>query len=500
MTFNAQRFIEESRKKGVPDSVTFEYLNKKGLIPKDKLVTTQITPTPEKTTAQKVGSFLGIEKFGQGIGQTISNLTGGTKKLEQAQENQLALQTALLEKIKQRKSEGADVSRLENALKDLGGDISKQSETLTDAGTGGLTNREFVGSALGTAALFAPGAAKGASLATKVGVGATTGYAFDVANKLQDKEKELTEAFTPGIGTVVGGGLPILGKITGLGQPGKTSQKLANKLEEVNLRLTPTDKQNIARKGSDVVEYLSKKKIVGSPNQRLAKINTLYDDMEKQVTSVLKKSARSFNKTDVINSIKDIPELYIDDVAEYSKVQRQVASVIKTIQEKFPDNIPAERLNSVKRKLFKAAYNKQNTQVANDALNSIGEGIYGLLDKSIKELKPLNREYSTIILARKLLTKAQSRAQIGIVGKAIGSVVGATVGGAVGGPVGSAAGTIVGPAVGQVVAGTAPRSAVGAGLQSIANVVDKIPTDKAGNLQLTKKALIQLLNSITSSR
>lgn len=73
------------------------------------------------------------------------------------------------------------------------------------------TQKEVVGSALQTSALFAPGAGAGASLAARVGVGAATGYALDVGSKLQEKDKSVAQAFKPGVGAAVGTALPIVG-------------------------------------------------------------------------------------------------------------------------------------------------------------------------------------------------------------------------------------------------------------------------------------------------
>lgn len=417
-------------------------------------------PEPEKTPGVlgKVSRFLGVDKFARGIGKAAFGLTKEKKDLDK-----------LLEE----------------------GKVSPEEyENIT---TGGLSNREVVGSAISTGALFAPGAGAKAGLKTKVAVGAATGYAFDIGSKLQDKAKSIEESLTPGIGTAVGAALPILGKITGLSAPGKNAQKAATKLEEINLRLTPVQKQNLARKGKDVSEYLAQKKIVGTPEVRYSKVNDLYNQMEKKVTGIIEGSGKNFDKKSLIDEIKRIPELYADDVAEYPLVSKRVDSVVKTLTEKFPDQIPASRLNSVKRKLYSAAYSKNNTDVVNDALHSIGDVLKSNLDQNIPGLQRLNGEYAKIITAKNLLFKAQSRSQVGILGKAISSAVGGGAGAAVGGFTGAAAGTIIGPAVGQAVAGTATRSALGAGLQTAANAINKIPTDKLGNLQITKKALIKLL-------
>ncbi len=84
---------------------------------------------------------------------------------------------------------------------------------------------EIAGSALQSAALFAPigtlakgitaaarglGLVKGVSALGKIGAGALTGEIFDVALNLQ-QGKIGKEALTPGLGTLIGGGIPTLG-------------------------------------------------------------------------------------------------------------------------------------------------------------------------------------------------------------------------------------------------------------------------------------------------
>src|SRR3990167_5916905 len=81
--------------------------------------------------------------------------------------------------------------------------------------------KEVVGSAIQTGANLLPGAGIGAGLARKTAVGLGTGYAFDVGSKLQTgQEKPLV----PGIGTAVGGALPVVG--AGIGYAGRVIGRL----------------------------------------------------------------------------------------------------------------------------------------------------------------------------------------------------------------------------------------------------------------------------------
>src|SRR3989338_10547301 len=90
---------------------------------------------------------------------------------------------------------GAEIAKL--------GATPQEKQYITQPGV-----KETLGSALQLGANFIPGAGSGAGLATKVAIGAGTGYAFDVGSKLQ-KDVPVPEALKPGIGTAIGGGLPL---------------------------------------------------------------------------------------------------------------------------------------------------------------------------------------------------------------------------------------------------------------------------------------------------
>lgn len=88
---------------------------------------------------------------------------------------------------------GADIARL-NAPQD--------QKNLVDY----PSMKTVVGSAIQSGANLIPGAGKGAGLLAKTAIGAGTGYAFDVGSTLQNGSDN---PLTPGVGTVVGGGIPL---------------------------------------------------------------------------------------------------------------------------------------------------------------------------------------------------------------------------------------------------------------------------------------------------
>lgn len=344
--------------------------------------------------------------------------------------------------------------------------------------------KQIAGETAETAAYLMPGAGKGASLASKSARGATTGYLFDVGSKTQAGAES---PLTPGIGTAAGAILPLLGHVIG---------NFPKKMEAANMRMSPLEKSRLADKGKDMADFIAKKKLVGSPEVRYSKMNAMYNQMENKVGNVVKKSGVTYDKRAVLESIKRLPEEMADDPAGYAEATRTANRLMKFIQDKAPDKIPAETLHSYKKSLWKRAYSKSNTDVVNETYHAAASGFKQLLDDAIPGLRALNDEYSNIILAKRILFKAIGRPQVSTTGKLLGTAAGAGIGGAAGGGIGAGAGAIVGEKVAEHAFGTATRSAAGATVQSLQDLVSRIPVDKAGNLQLTQKGLLSLLEKL----
>lgn len=334
----------------------------------------------------------------------------------------------------------------------------------------------------------AAGLTKGAGLLGKIGAGAATGATFDIGRNLQ-------EGGQPGIGvgTVAGASLPVLGKIVGL-TTGKGASMLSRKLEEVNLRLTPVEKQNLAKKGQDIASYLATKKVVGTPAQRYAQVNNLYNQMETKVSDIINRSGTNYQKTKLIQEIQDLPTAFQNDPELQSEARTIINALVKNLQSRQSSTISGDVVQQLKRNYFKRAFAKNATDVVSDTRLAIGGYFKKLLDDAIPQLKPLNREYGYLIASNRALQKAATRSEIGLVGKIAGGAAGAAVGGSLGGGIGAGIGAAVGPQFGKVVAGTLPRSAAGATLQGISrlsNQISKLPLDAGGNVPL--KAVLDII-------
>lgn len=360
--------------------------------------------------------------------------------------------------------------------------------------------KKVIGSAIQTGANFIPGVGAGAGLGTKVAAGAATGYAYDVGSNLQ-LERDTAKSFQPGIGTVVGASLPLLGKILGASSVKQGTGKVAQKLEDINTRMTPTERQLLEKKGSDVVKFMAEKKIVGTPQSRYAKLNAIYNQMEGKIQTAVDKTKVTIPKDSVLKEIQKMPDQFVDDPDLYTEALTVSKKLTEYLTEKKGDNLTMGTVNNLKRNYMKRAFAKNATDVLSESRLAVGGLFNDILRTNVQGLKSLNTEYGNLIAARKILRKAATRSEIGLVGKLTGAGIGGAIGNAIGGPIGGAAGLLVAQPIGKAVAGTPTRSAIGAGFQTISNIakaIEKLPTDELGNI--SKKALLNYLEGLKSDQ
>lgn len=286
--------------------------------------------------------------------------------------------------------------------------------------------------------------------------------------------------------------LPFVGSLLGkYSKIGESAVKAAESLERTSLRLTPVQKQQLEKTGEDVVKFITEKKITGTPEKRFEQISELYDQTEDKVQSLIKSSNTAYSKEEFKKLVSEIPQRYattFDNPEVYNQVVRLSDELVK-YADNFADTIPLEKVNDLKRAYMKNAFNKAGDQVTNEARLAVGETLYKDVLESIPELKGINKEYTKVIAAKKLLGKAIGRNELGLVGNLISMSAGGAVGSAVGGPMGAAVGAAVGPTVATKLAGTESRSMVGANLQRLGEYVKTLQPDKAGNLVIPKSIL-----------
>lgn len=122
----------------------------------------------KKNTVRKVADFLGVGKAGEAVGRTLATASGSVKMVEEGAQNLDQTQTKVMQLIKEKKARGEDTSRLEAGLKDSLGTSKQLAGDIADIGTGGLSNKEVLGSiALTAGNLALPFAGKTLQIGSK---------------------------------------------------------------------------------------------------------------------------------------------------------------------------------------------------------------------------------------------------------------------------------------------------------------------------------------------
>lgn len=248
----------------------------------------------------------------------------------------------------------------------------------------------------------------------------------------------------------------------------------ASALEKASLRLTPAMKRDLGPKIKQVTDFLLKNRVVGSPTERTSQVDTIYKNMETQLQKFLdtNNTAKGIaaSRSEILSDLEALKSSYRDS-RDYQAAIRQIDEA-KALFEKggtfVREKIPIARLNELKRTTFDGAYNKAGTKVLDDVERAIGgvfkqhiEDATAGLKIGTEKIADFNKEYGTVITARNLLRTAESRDEVGLVGKIISTLAGGSIGAALGGgEVGATAGLVAGNLIAPTVAGTAMRSNV----------------------------------------
>lgn len=226
----------------------------------------------------------------------------------------------------------------------------------------------------------------------------------------------------------------------------------------------------------------------------LEKIDDIYEQQEKIVESFLNNAkGRTANKQTLISQLEGLKNKYKYD-RDVIAVEKQIDGAIEALNKKFPDEIPLNILNNFKRTTYQNAYNKAGEKVLDSVEHDIGdiarlniESASKGLTLNGKNISEINKEYGTIIKARKLLKIASTRKEIGVIGRLLVTSIGGAIG-SVSGGFGTAVGMAAGQPVAHIIAGTAARSLISQGLSQFANM----PAKQAE--QAIMRILLPLLN------
>lgn len=471
---------------GLSDFQIESYLQSKGVAGQSFSAGQPLGAVPnQRGLLQKTAGFLGIEKAGQGLASAGRVASGAINQTGNESGRALQDTQSIIQKMRLLPLGSPERRRLADYLKRSMGDQPVAQEEI-DPGTA-LSNREVIGS-FGNVGLNAamPGAFKG-GFRTVLAKNAGLGSGYGVAGGLNDNKKGTDLLKTGVVGAAAGAALPVAGKLLS-SVTQKTFPSIARKLEQANLRLTPVQKQKLGKELNEVTEFLAEKKLIGTPERRFNKIDKLYDQYEDKLQKGLNNVKVGYKKDALLKRLEGLKAnpKYRDD-RDYDLIQKQIDGAIDLINRNYSDVIPLSRLNNLKRSTYKSAYNKAGDKVSDEIEHDIADVLRTAIEKGTDKAKltidgkpvgEFNKEYGKLIKGRKLLKIAETRNQLGLIGKLVSSFAGFSIGNSVSPGIGAAVGSVAGPKVGELVAGTPTRSLIGAGFKR----GSKIGTGRTGRL------------------
>lgn len=358
------------------------------------------TKTPGDTIDKlgKVGKTMGEILGGDQIGEAIGNVIGG-QMAKHGKAGQLIQDD--LTKYAQMKANGEITEEKYNQLVDILEKGAKEAFGYT-----GPSFKQIAGDALqagltvGTMAVGGP-----ASFAGKVGVGAATGYGFDVASKLQDKDKGIGEAFVPGVGTAVGAALPIAG--AGLKVGARAVKNIASYLSGVPKEAIeeafkrPEGVKNainsFVKNDDDKMRIVdnAKKGLQQIAKKRGASYASSLKDIEK--TTDMTKLSTAGLKKQVIDTLTDFKLLGENGKLDFTRSKfpsaqnSQLKELLQRIS-KWKDATPTG-LNDLKQII--AGYRKggADTKAFDKIIGTLKENVGSYLDKTNPAIGRMNQAY-----------------------------------------------------------------------------------------------------------
>lgn len=300
----------------------------------------------KKGILQKAGSFLGIEKFGQGLA-TAGRVMSGSVGRDIDRQNQNTEQVSkVLYAAKQEKDPMRRRKLLEIA-QSMGNSVPSASEI--DPGLN-LSNKEIIGSAANVALNVAtPGAFKGGKAAI-LGKNAALGAGFGVASGLEKNRSVggIVGSAVGGavIGTAIGAaglGLKALKEFTTVATPKWLMDKAVKPtLDEA--------RKSIKYGGDSLGDELLKEGVRGGPEKLLQiaddKLGSLEDELQSVLTNPNLSDAR-ITRNQIMPHLKDLIETKAGIPGSKGDVQR-----IKNIIDDIPEQLTLQEANQMKRRIY----------------------------------------------------------------------------------------------------------------------------------------------------
>ncbi len=276
------------------------------------------------------------------------------------------------------------------------------------------TKKEVIGSAIQLGANFIPGAGVGATLGRKAAVGAATGLAFDVGSQLQDKDKKVTDV-RPGVGTVIGGSLPIVGAGAGFVTKvvGRLTKGLGSGLSGVSTKTIDSIIENpkVAREASELLAKEGNSKILEQNTKKMIEgVSNIRKQARAQYGEGIATLKAEDIKPDVFrNGVKSIFDKYGFSTSKTGKqVSREIANVefrdVKNLKKanSIANMLTSTELNGLSlnktlQRIDDLKYPSPKTEEGlafNAFVNDVSGNVKKILNESTDKLGEINKAFS----------------------------------------------------------------------------------------------------------
>lgn len=373
-----------------------------------------------------IGSFLG----GDEIGEAIGNKWGTWKAKNGEAGEQFERSIAFIEqkfqegKISQEQRDKMLKAQEENAKDAFGYDGPNFKQVAGDMVQAALT--------VATAGGVGSGATK---LAPKIAKGAALGYGFDVATDMQEDES-LGEIAKPGIGTAIGGAIPILGAVkNAIAKGGKAgAERVMNSVVKPDL---DDLKKSILYKGKSLGQEMLDDGLRGTKRQLLKKSATELTKNEEALQKVLSQSDEVIKREELLPYLAKLKKTLANTPT--GRAQKAVESVDEAIN-LLPEQFSLSQANVFKRNLYRElrdlAYKiDPNLTPAAETSKAVAHGLKELIESKAvsKNVATLNQRIATNmkvqdgVLDQLARTQRNNLAGVGTRGAMIEKTIGATV-------------------------------------------------------------------------
>jgi|GEM_PF-2719080 len=362
----------------------------------EQVTDTRSTYEAGRGLAQKTAGFLGIEKAGQGIATAIDQSNSenanraGSEALQSFSDTQ-----RIIDRMHKLPPGSPEKQRLAAFLQRGMSDPGYISQEEVDPGAG-LSNKEVVGS-FGNVALnvATPGAFEG-GLGAQVAKNAALGAGYGLAGGLTDNKSGKDLGYSTLTGSIVGGLLPIAGKIIG-----KAKQLVTQQLPEnlMNRAIKPTldELRRNVKYGADTLgKQLLQEKVKGSPTKLLKIADTNLNKYEAQLQTVLKGTKATVSRDELGK--------YLDEVLTTTKNTPGLANQVEKIKgvlAEFPEQVSLEQANQIKRNIYNEIRNvgyklDANLNTKREAMKALANGIKTEIENKVggNVVKDINQKLS----------------------------------------------------------------------------------------------------------